>query len=75
MGVTIVTDTTTDPTLTVNNSINNTSSFAWTEYIVSVAMNQSFSIDSAGVITPSGWTANITAPTGRDGQRELHWND
>lgn len=67
MGVSIVTDTTTDPTMIVNNSLNNTSSFAWTEYIINVAMNQSFSIDSAGVITPSGWTAVITAPTGPDG--------
>jgi hypothetical protein len=66
MGLTILTDTTTDPILTVNDSINNTSSFAWTEYIVSVAMNQTFSINSAGVIAPSGWTANITAPSGPD---------
>jgi hypothetical protein len=62
MGLTIYTDTPTDPTLTINNSINNTSSFAWTEYIVSVAMNQNFSIDSAGVIAPAGWTASITQP-------------
>jgi hypothetical protein len=66
MGLTILTDTTTDPILTVNDSINNTSSFAWTEYIVSVVMNQTFSINSAGVIAPSGWTANITAPSGPD---------
>jgi len=62
MNLTIFTDTPTDPTLTVNNSINNTSSFAWTEYIVSVAMNQSISINSAGVVAPAGWTANITQP-------------
>ena len=62
MDFTITTDTPSDPTLTINNSINNTSSFAWTEYIVNVAMNQAFSIDSAGVIAPSGWTANITQP-------------
>lgn len=62
MGLTILTDTPTDPTLTVNDSINNTSSFAWTEYIVSVAMNQSFSINSAGVVAPGGWTAVITQP-------------
>jgi hypothetical protein len=62
MGLTILTDTPTDPTLTVNNSINNTSSFAWTEFVVSVAMNQSFSINSAGVVAPGGWTANITQP-------------
>ena len=29
-------------------------------------MNQNFSIDSAGVIVPGGWTATITAPTGPD---------
>ena len=62
MGLTILTDTPTDPTLTVNNSINNTSSFAWTEYIVNVAMNQSFTINSAGVVAPGGWTAAITQP-------------
>ena len=62
MGLAILTDTSTDPTLTINDSINNTSSFAWTEYVVSVAMNQSFSINSAGVVAPGGWTANITQP-------------
>jgi len=66
MGLTIMTDTTTDPILTIDNSINNTSSFAWTEYIVAVGMNQIFSINSASVSTPSGWTANITAPSGPD---------
>jgi hypothetical protein len=62
IGLTIMTDTPADPTLTVNNSINNQSSFAWTEYIVSVAMNQTFTINSAGVVAPGGWTANITQP-------------
>jgi hypothetical protein len=64
MGLTILTDTPTDPILTVNNSIDNESSFDWTEYIVNVAMNQPFSINSAGVIAPVGWTANITQPSG-----------
>jgi hypothetical protein len=64
MGLTIVTDSTNDPTLTVNDSIDNESSFAWTEYIVNVAMNQAFSINSAGVVAPSDWTANITQPSG-----------
>src|SRR5579862_1551877 len=66
MGLTLLTDTTTDPILTINESINNTSSFAWTQYIINVAMNENFSINSAGVIAPSGWTANITAPSGPD---------
>jgi hypothetical protein len=60
----ILTDTPTDPILTINNSIDNESSFAWTSYIVNVAMNQIFSINSAGVIAPSGWTANIIQPSG-----------
>jgi hypothetical protein len=62
MGLTILADTPDDPTLTINNSINNTSSFAWTEYIVNVAMNQTFNINSAGVVAPAGWTATITQP-------------
>jgi hypothetical protein len=64
MGLTILTDTPTDPVLTINNSIDNESSFVWTGYMVNVAMNQSFSINSAGVIAPSGWTAIITQPGG-----------
>jgi PEP-CTERM motif len=66
MEMTILTSSAQDPTLTINNSINNTSSFAWTEYVVSVAMNQIFTIDSASVSTPPGWTASITAPSGPD---------
>lgn len=66
MSVILDASSTTDPTLTIGNSINNTSSFAWTEYIVSVAMNQLFTINSASVTVPAGWTANITAPTGPD---------
>lgn len=64
IGLNIMTDTATDPTLTVNDSINNESSFVWTEYVVNVAMNQSFSINSAGVVAPAGWTASITQPGG-----------
>jgi hypothetical protein len=62
IGLTIMTDTPADPTLTVNNSIDNETTFLWTEYVVSVAMNQSFSINSAGVVAPAGWTATITQP-------------
>lgn len=52
---------TSDPTLAINNSIGNTSSFAWTEYLVNVSMYQSFSI-SLPTVTPADWTANITQP-------------
>ncbi len=67
MDINIVASSTTDPILSIGNSINNTSSFAWTEYIVNLSMNQTFSINSANVTVPSGWTANITVPTGPDG--------
>lgn len=66
MGATLFANTTTDPILSIGNSINNTSSFAWTEYVVTVGMNQLFTIKSASVSAPSGWTANITAPSGPD---------
>jgi len=66
MGVTLIANSTTDPVLTIGNSINNTSSYAWTGYIVDISMNQTFSINSANVTVPAGWTANITAPTGPD---------
>jgi len=64
MNLGIQTDTATDPTLTINSSIDNESSFAWTAYIVNVAMSQTFTINSAGVVAPSGWTAIITQPSG-----------
>jgi hypothetical protein len=66
MDLNIAANSTTDPTLSIGSSINNTSSFAWTEYIVNLSMNQGFSINSANVTLPIGWTANITAPTGPD---------
>jgi hypothetical protein len=66
MGVTLFANSPSDPILTIGNSINNTSSFAWTGYVVDISMNQNFSINSANVTVPSGWTANITAPTGPD---------
>jgi hypothetical protein len=64
MNLAIQTDTPTDPTLTINNSIDNQSSFAWTAYIVNVAMSQTFHINSASVGAPAGWTATITQPGG-----------
>jgi len=63
-GVNVLSATSPDPTLTVNESIDNTSSFVWTEYILGVSMNQTFTINSAGVTAPSGWTAAITPPSG-----------
>lgn len=62
MGGTITTSDPLDPTLTIANTIDNDSSFAWTGYIVNVSMGTSFIILSANVTAPPGWTASITQP-------------
>jgi hypothetical protein len=62
MGMTVTADSASDPTLMVNESIANTSSFVWTSFFVSIAMNQTFSISLAGVTAPAGWTAATTQP-------------
>jgi len=62
MGGTITTSDALDPTLTIANAIDNDSSFAWTAYIVNVSMGTSFTILSASVTAPPGWTASITQP-------------
>lgn len=56
-----------DPVLTINASVDNQSSFAWTGYILDIGMNQIFTINSASVTTPAGWSANIMQPAGPDG--------
>lgn len=61
-----VDETPSDPTLTINGSIDNQSSFAWTGYILDIGMDQTFSINSANVTAPAGWTAGITQPSGPD---------
>src|SRR5215471_19614169 len=56
----IYTDSASDPTLTLQNSINNDTGFDWTGYHVDVFMNQTFILSSPTVLN-SGWTASITA--------------
>ncbi len=62
MGGTITTSNPVDPTLTIANAIDNDSAFAWTEYIVNVSMNTSFTILAAAATAPPGWAADITQP-------------
>jgi len=59
---TILTSSASDPTLSINNTVDNDSAFAWTEYIVNVSLNTNFTILSAAATAPPGWTANITQP-------------
>jgi hypothetical protein len=64
MGGMITTSDAVDPTLTINNSINNDSGFAWTGYIVDVFLNTNFSISfpAVPVSNPSGWAAGVIIP-------------
>jgi hypothetical protein len=51
----ILTDTAEDPTLTLQNTIDNQTAFSWTAYHVDVSMNNPFAIASPSVLN-SGWT-------------------
>jgi hypothetical protein len=58
------TDSSGDPTITLNNTINNDTSYAWTSYDVNVLMNQPFTLTSPVVYYPEttepGWTGTVT---------------
>ena len=58
----IFTDTDTDPTLALFNSIDNDTAYDWGDYHVKVTMNKPFSFSNVGVAN-SLWTFNTTAPT------------
>ena len=55
------TDTELDPTVWVVESVENQTSFAWTDYHIGVTMTKPFSI--VGVIAPADWTWTITPPS------------
>jgi hypothetical protein len=55
----IDTDSTSDPTLTLDSAINNDTSFAWTAYYVNVYMSTTFTLSAADVTAPPDWTATI----------------
>ena len=56
----IFTSSALDPTLTIQNSIDNDTTFAWTGYHVNVYMNSTFTLGAASVTTPGDWSAIIT---------------
>jgi hypothetical protein len=62
IGGNIFTDTELDPTLTLDNSIDNDTGVTWNDYHVKVTMNKSFSFSNVAV-TNGGWTFNTVAPT------------
>jgi PEP-CTERM motif len=57
----VVTDTDLDPKVTMNNVIENDTSFAWTAFRVNFSMNKTFSLDSFNH-TPTDWTYVYSAP-------------
>jgi hypothetical protein len=52
-----------DPTVRILEGVENDTTFAWTDYHITIGMNNStFSIlDPAGLVMPAGWTAVVSA--------------
>jgi hypothetical protein len=55
-------DTELDPTVKVLQDMDNDTTFAWTDYHITVYMESTFSL--AAYSAPVGWTTVITGPTG-----------
>ena len=53
-------DTSTDPIVWLVETVENETTFDWTDYHIDIGMNQDF--DITGVITPVGWTTVVTDP-------------
>jgi hypothetical protein len=68
----IFTDTDKDPTMTLQNSIDNDTGTAWSGFVVNIYMNTSFSLANATVSAPAGWTAAISGPVGPVGQPSFY---
>ena len=65
MGGTILANSIEDPTLTMSDSINNDSGFAWSAYVLDVSMSVDFSlaVPANPFANPSDWSGTIsTAP-------------
>ena len=57
----ILTDTETDPMLTLLYQIGNSSDVAWTQYQALVTMDKPFSLDNV-TVNNAGWTCDVTQP-------------
>jgi hypothetical protein len=61
---TITTDDPNDPNLTIHNTIDNDTGFAWTGFIVNVYMPVAFTVSNIIAYDPNDWTGTLTmAPT------------
>jgi hypothetical protein len=52
----VLTDSPDDPTLKINNSIDNDTSFAWTQFTVNIYMATNFSLSNVTVTAPGDWS-------------------
>jgi hypothetical protein len=57
-------DSEVDPTLTLNNVIDNDTMFAWTGYQVTVVMNKTFTLSAVAVNSPGDWTVTSVVQPG-----------
>ena len=55
------TDTELDPTVWIAETVDNNTTFAWTDYHITIGMTKTFSI-STSVIAPDDWTFVVTQP-------------
>jgi hypothetical protein len=50
-----------DPTVRIIEDVENDTTFAWTDYHITMGMSHTFSFVSSGLLTPAGWTAVVSA--------------
>ena len=63
MNGSITTSSPQDPTLKLDSSVNNDTSFSWTSYQVNVYFSSLFTLPSVNVSAPSGWSvASVSQP-------------
>jgi hypothetical protein len=58
-----ITDTELDPTVKITQGIENDTTFAWTDYHITIGMSHTFSFVSGGFVGPTGWTITASAVT------------
>jgi len=59
LNLSLTTNTTTDPSILINDSFNNDTNFAWTAYDVNVLMPNMFTLTNVQSLTPNSWSPTI----------------
>ncbi|MFA5251887.1 MAG: PEP-CTERM sorting domain-containing protein [Phycisphaerae bacterium] len=57
------TDNELDPTVRIIEDVENDTTFAWTDYHITMGMSHTFSFVSSGLMMPEGWTAVLSSIT------------